>query len=258
MDPYLENPAYWQGFHNWWIGNLSAVLNKVLPEPYASYTEIRCYIERSQESIRPGLLLQTKSKFAAKSKRGGAAVADASDLPLHFEVWPIENREAYITIRDVTRKQQVITTIELLSHTNKTARNEGRRLYRQKQDTILSSDSHFIEIDLLRSGQYTVAVPEAVFENEIVRDYLVCLHRAKTGAAFDAWPVGIRDRLPRISVPLEDGVPDVVLDLQAVMDRAYDEGSYLRKTDYTHPAIPPLNLEDQVWANALLKRKGLR
>src|SRR5262245_37541372 len=120
MDPYLEEPAYWQGVHNRLIAYLDTALNKVLPEPYAAYTEVRCYKERPEESDRL------------------EAVGDAADAPLHFEVWPIENSEAYITIRDVTRNQRVITTIEILSHANKTIRNEGRRLYREKQEKILT------------------------------------------------------------------------------------------------------------------------
>jgi hypothetical protein len=258
MDPYLEDPAYWQGVHNRLIDYIDSVLNKLLPEPYAAYTEVRCYIERSEDSIRPDVLLQTKLRSTVKTGGSGAALADASDIPLHFEVWPIESREAYISIRDVTRKQRVITTIEMLSHANKTTRNDGRRLYREKQEKILASESHLIEIDLLRAGTFTAAVPLTVFEPGENPDYLVCLHRAKTGGAFDVWPVNIRQRLPRIDVPLEEGVPDVVLDLQAVMDRAYDEGSYIRKTDYTQSPVPPLKDDDRAWADAVLKERGLR
>lgn len=248
----------WQGVHNRLIDYIDSALNKLLPEPYAAYTEVRCYIERSDDSIRPDVLLQSRPQPAVKQRGGGAALADMSDTPLHFEVWPIENREAYITIRDVKRNQHVITTVELLSHANKTTRNEGRRLYREKQEKMLSSESHLIEIDLLRAGRFTVAVPETVFVRKDRPDYLVCLHRAKTGGAFDVWPISIRQRLPRFDVPLEEGVPDIVLDLQAVMDRAYDEGSYNRKTDYRQSPIPPLKDADVAWAEALLKDHGLR
>ena len=68
----------------------------------------------------------------------------------------------------------------------------------------------------------------------------------------------MRQRLPRIAVPLDAGVPDVVLDLQAVLDRCYDEGAYARKIDYSQPPIPPLRPEDATWAEALLREKGLR
>lgn len=38
--------------------------------------------------------------------------------------------------------------------------------------------------------------------------------------------------LPRIRVPLADSEPDIVLDLQAVFERCYDEGAYTRRVDY--------------------------
>jgi hypothetical protein len=258
MDHYLEDPDYWLGVLNRLFDFIDEALIRLLPAPYAAYTEVRCYIERSEDAIRPDILLQSRTPAVVQVSSGGTAVAETSDMPLHFEIWPVENREAYITIRDVTRRNRVITTLELLSHANKTTRNEGRRLYREKQEKILASDSHLIEIDLLRAGRFTTAVPETVFEPGQPPDYVVCLHRAKTGAAFDVWPVTVRQRLPKIDVPLEEGVPDIVLDLQAVMDRAYDEGSYSRKTDYSLNPTPPLKQEDAAWADALLKEKGLR
>jgi hypothetical protein len=68
----------------------------------------------------------------------------------------------------------------------------------------------------------------------------------------------VRERLPRIWVPLEEGVPDLVLDLQAVFDRNYDIGNYARHTDYTKDPVPPLEGEDAEWMAILLREKGLR
>ena len=68
----------------------------------------------------------------------------------------------------------------------------------------------------------------------------------------------IRGRLPKIDVPLEDDVPDLTLDLQAVLDRAYDDGAYRRKTDYSLSPVPPLTGEDREWADTLLRERGLR
>jgi hypothetical protein len=52
--------------------------------------------------------------------------------------------------------------------------------------------------------------------------------------------------------------PDVVLDLQAVFDLYYDAGAYARRLDYRHDPAVSLSDEDAVWADALLRRKGLR
>lgn len=68
----------------------------------------------------------------------------------------------------------------------------------------------------------------------------------------------VRQRLPRVRVPLTGDDPDVVLDLQAVFDRCYDAAAYARSLDYRQPPVPPLRPADAEWADALLREKGLR
>ena len=84
------------------------------------------------------------------------------------------------------------------------------------------------------------------------------LHRGGHNGEFETWPNRLRNRLPRIAVPLDEGVADVVLDLQAVLERCYDEAGYARKMDYRSEPVPPLSPEDAAWADALLREKGLR
>ncbi len=48
------------------------------------------------------------------------------------------------------------------------------------------------------------------------------------------------------------------MDLQAVLNRCYEEAGYGDAVDYANEALPPLSAEDAVWADALLREKGLR
>ena len=68
----------------------------------------------------------------------------------------------------------------------------------------------------------------------------------------------LRQRLPRIRVPLASGDPDIVLDLQAVFDHCYDAAAYTRRLDYHRD--PPISLrqDDAAWVAALLRERGLR
>jgi uncharacterized protein DUF4058 len=59
-------------------------------------------------------------------------------------------------------------------------------------------------------------------------------------------------------VPLADGEPDLVLDLQTVFDRCYDEGAYARALDYGGKPPVPLKKADAEWAETLLRERGLR
>jgi hypothetical protein len=50
----------------------------------------------------------------------------------------------------------------------------------------------------------------------------------------------------------------VVLDLQAVFDRCYEEGAYARRLDYRREPVPPLSYNEVTWADTLLRQRGLR
>jgi hypothetical protein len=153
---------------------------------------------------------------------------------------------------------EVVTTIEVLSPVNKTP-PRGWNHYREKQQQLLDSDAHLIEIDLLRSGTHAVAVPsEAVASQCAAWNYLVCVRRAPMRYHFDVYPVTIRTRLPRIRVPLRPPDPDIVLDLQAVFTRCYDSGGYEDFVDYTAEPVLPLAPDDAAWTDALLRYAGRR
>lgn len=67
-------------------------------------------------------------------------------------------------------------------------------------------------------------------------DYLVSVWRAP-GSDVEVYPTRLRDRLPRIRVPLRTGDADAVLDLQAAFAHAYDTGPYPDRVD--HEGEPP-------------------
>jgi hypothetical protein len=59
----------------------------------------------------------------------------------------------------------------------------------------------------------------------------------------------LRERLPRLKVPLAEGDSDVSLDLQAALEQVYLEGRYGRRIRYDQPCEPLLSADDQLWAN---------
>lgn len=87
----------------------------------------------------------------------------------------------------------------------------------------------------------------------------------KTAASIGAWssraelyPLALRDRLPAIRIPLRPTDADAVLDLQSLIDAAYDSSRYDRTTDYRKPCEPPLEGDEAAWADELLKSAGRR
>jgi hypothetical protein len=186
------------------------------------------------------------------------AVAVESDPFWVLTVEPVEIREVFIEILSVADESRVVTVIEVLSPSNKTEDSHGRRLYLTKQQEVLESQTHLIEIDLLRQGEHTIAPPWELLLRKGLWNYLVSLHRGGQGERYEVWPITLRQRLPRILVPLADGDPDVVLDLQGVFNRCYDEGAYIRRLDYRRELPTPLEDDDAEWADALLRERGRR
>jgi len=260
MDPYLENPVLWPGVHQGLVTYIRAALNAVLPPGYVADIGERVYIVQPERSVYPDVVVLERPLTKAQPEQGagGIATAVACDPPLVLTYEPVEIREVFVEILLVGEESRVVTVIEVLSYSNKTPGHDGRKLYLTKQQEILKSQTHLIEIDLLRTGEHTAAVSREELLKRCKWDYLVCLHRGGQGNRFEVWPITIRQRLPRILVPLAEGDPDVVLDLQAVFNRCYDEGAYARRIDYHRDPPIPLEGEDAEWADKLLREKGLR
>src|SRR5262249_25343191 len=146
---------------------------------------------------------------------GGTLVAQpAVGVPVVLEVAELEVHQHYITILDRYRDFRVVTVIELVSPTNKAA-GPGRDAYLAKQREVLTSETHLVEIDLLRRGPHVLSVPEAHLEGLGGHTYLSCVNRWPRRKRFELYPCRLHDPLPPINVPLSGSDPDVTLDLQA-------------------------------------------
>jgi hypothetical protein len=260
MDPYLEDPVRWTGVHHIFITFIGTTLNTLLPARYVARVQERLYVVEPDREIYPDVWLQKQSGKPSRGRGGGAtAVAQECDPYLEIEVGPEEVQEGFVEIVPVADQVQVVTTIEVLSPTNKLAGTEGRHLYRTKQREVLAGPAHLLEIDLLRQGKHTVASPPP---DRLARrgpyDYLVCLSRSDQRGCCQIWKFTLRQRLPRVLVPLAGDDPDVVLDLQTVFNRVYDEGRYAQQLNYRLDPTVPLTALDARWAGALLCEKGLR
>ena len=178
--------------------------------------------------------------------------------PTILTVWDEEQTETYIRIQEAGGGT-IVTVIELLSHSNKSSESAGRLLYIKKQREVLESSVHLLEIDLLRVGRHTASAPLGPMEIRFQQwDYLICLSRSFNRHNYEIWPLALRKRLPCIKVPLRLENEGVAVDLQAVLNRVYDEGAYDRNVDYQRLPSTPLRREDEMWADRLLRKKGLR
>lgn len=249
MDPYLENPSIFPGIHARMVVYMGDQLAALIRPRYIASVGERVYVEGPEtRPIGPDVWL-----YPARHGGSGLALSDVAvlDEPVLVEAPALEIREPYIEILDRQSGMQVVTVIELVSPTNKYA-GSGREAYLAKQREIRASTTHLVEIDLLRYGPHVLAVPQSRVANRFRYDYLVSINRAQgSRSTFEVYPRTVRQPLPRIRTPLAGDDPDVLLDIRAALEQAYDAGDYCRRIDYRAPCEPPLDPEDQAWADAL-------
>ncbi|HLK58913.1 MAG TPA: DUF4058 family protein, partial [Chthonomonadaceae bacterium] len=133
------------------------------------------------------------------------------------------------------RTRRVVTVIEVLSPANKAPGSEGRREYQQKQRELLHSDTHLLEIDLLRHGAHSVAAPLENLPPRDTWDYIISLHRYTDRFRCAIWLNRLSEPLPEIRIPLLPDDPDILLDLQPVYREAYLSGRFYEDIDYSQP-----------------------
>jgi len=159
---------------------------------------------------------------------------------------PERVREAFLTVR-ARESMEVITVIEVLSPGNKRANSDGRREYLRKREEVLLSDTHLVELDLLRGGERLPTLRPLPSGDYYA---LVCRRQQRFQAAVYAW--SLRRPLPPIPVPLAAADRDAVVDLQAIFTTVYDRAGYDYALDYRRAIVPPLSLDDQGWVQQIL------
>jgi hypothetical protein len=259
MNPYLEDRALWNDVHHSVITYIRNALQPQIRPRYIAAIEERVYLEFAARDIIPDVaVLRRKPPYPDK---GVAVLEPECDAPvvLHTSIIPVQGR--LIQILDRESDMRLVTVIEVLSPSNKEARSEGRALYLRKQRELLHSEVNLVEIDLLRSGEYTLAAPLELLQAEVPNGwhYLVGIHAYYDPAQFYVYPRTVRERLPVIPIPLLAEDKPAKLDVQAVVEQCYRDGAYEDRVDYRRDPPPPaFSAEDAQWIDHLLRERGLR
>lgn len=276
MDPYLEDPGIFTDFHDRFIAYLSESLQRALPEPYYASLGRRTWIEiaerlagperwgghersgdyqrrrRSEPPAAPDTARASdhRGPFSVRDEADESDLAETAGGAVLVCVPHEEHAETMVEIYVGRGKQRrLVTSLELLSPADKSVDDRARDLYLRRQREILEGTTHLVEIDLLRGGALTTAIPETWLRRSVPPcSYHVCVHRFDRFQDFFVYPIGLRDPLPEIRVPLLPGDGEISIDLQAVFRRTYEAGPYQREVDYRQAVPPPLlSAADSRW-----------
>ena len=247
MNPWLENPALWRDVHHRLISALADELGPRLRPRYFVAVETHTCI-----SIAPDVAPASRYPDVMVINRGGLAVATATaaeaapfltvELPLKE---PVE--EVYLEVRLVPTGE-VVTVIELLSHTNKQP-GRDREAYQQKREELLAAHLHFVEIDLLRVGP-----PMPYTERAAGSPYRLFIRRRERPGQARPYPFSMRQPIPTFPLPLLPDDAEPAVDLGALLNGVYDRAGYDLVIQYDQPPTLPLSAEESAWAAGLLAK----
>ena len=249
MDPYLE--SHWLDVHGTLITAARAALNRTLPDDLIARSEERLVIDSTDDIhglhpdvrvFRPGL---------SETNEGGIALNAPYKLVVDLEP-AIERFIRIVQAKD----EQLITVIEFLSPSNK--REPGLTEFRAKRAELIDAGAHFVEIDLIRTGNWRGLLRPHLCPSDAVEPYRAVIRLGgRRGGAY-LYPLPIEKPLGSIPIPLRPNDPLVELDLQALIAQVYAEGRYARTTEYGQPCEPPLEGRAAAWADEMLQAAGKR
>ncbi|REJ75779.1 MAG: DUF4058 family protein [Planctomycetota bacterium] len=249
MDPFIEGQL-WGDFHAGFVPVLRELL---IPHVRPNYTvNVERYVflvdedgEQVEHHYAPDASVVEGGGLPGSAPAGATATLAPHVLTLPM---PSNVAQKYLVIRSRERGD-VVALIEVLSPWNKRAA-DGQPEYLQKRANYLRTETHIIEIDLLRVGSRLPTI-----EPLPPGDYFAFVARAGRRPKVDVFAWMMRDRLPTIPIPLKEGDDDVALDLQEAHDLTYDRGGYDYALDYGRDPEPPLSEGDREWAATILRTR---
>jgi hypothetical protein len=257
MNLYLESPELWPEVHSRLIVAIADEIAPTLLPNYYVAIEKRTYLTAPEDSVLIGIpdvvVVSQEVQTEKELERSNTLTATLSQpdepqtvtVPLAEEV-----QERYLEIRD-TKTGRVVTTIELLSPKNKRS-GEGREAYLRKRQRILTSSTHLVEIDLLRSGK-----PMPMQGVAQLKDYRILISRSDNRPQAQLYAFNLQDAIPQVELPLKAGDNSPIVELKPILDGVYDRAGCRFRIDYSQPTTPALSGEAAAWVNTLLAEQGL-
>jgi hypothetical protein len=256
MDPYIESSGLWRNFHANLLIKVQDALADLVPRHYLVRAEERSYLALAVEDekevrefypdvrvIEPKERPRKRSKRRPASARGSETTVSTEQRPMKLTAFvESEVRETYIDVFVTEPEHRLVTTIEVLSPTNKERGGHGWHLYLRKRQAALVCGVHLVEIDMLRGG---TRLP--MHEPWPDSPYALLVARAGHQFACDVWPAYFHLPLPAIPIPLAPPDADISLELQPLIDSIYSRLRYGETIDYGKALVPPPSAVEDGW-----------
>ena len=252
MDPFLEDPEEFGDLHDSLIFTIRVRLQAALPGGYFARMVRRTWAESGGVTVASGksdVGVETELLRTDDPKRNGRPAAAVAEPRTRYVVrttgaFELELKENYLEIFRTTRLgRRLVTSLEVLSPTNKRPGDGCQAQFLRKQRELRARGVALVEIDLLRGGRHSTAVPaDRLREIAEPFDYHLCVTLPARTDQHYVEPFSLSDPLPSVDVPVDDRL--VAVDLQAAFAEAHAAGAYERSLDYDPDRVPPPALTD--------------
>jgi hypothetical protein len=154
----------------------------------------------------------------------------------------LEFVETFIDIYELEPERRLVTSIEVLSPSNKARGTKGWELYLRKRQALLLGEANLVEIELLRGG---TRMP--MLDPLPASPYYLLVARRDRAPSCRVWPAYFDRPLPPLPIPLSKPDPDIIVTLQPMIEAIYERSRYAQDIDYARPLDPPLTSEQAAW-----------
>ena len=251
MDPYIEMCGLWEDFHKHLIEQIAWQLAGVAPERYVVRTGERSYLVlvksegKKEYPFLPDVSVAAPRGRKKGAKKGATAIAEPAteDKPHVLRAFiEDEHREEFVEIYETGPEMQLVTSLEVLSPSNKRPNSEGWDLYQRKRQSLLLGRVNLVELDLLRGGQRMPMLDP--WPNS---PYVLMVARARKTDACLVWEGHFQHPLPTIRIPLAKSDPDLSLSLQPLVETIYRRFRYEQSINYSLELTPSLTPDEADW-----------
>ena len=257
MDPFLED--HWGDVHTSLTTYARNQIRTQLPPDLRVRVEEYVGLEIEEEGNgsdetrqKPDVLI-SEPWSPARAQSSTAVMEAIADEPL-VVAYPREPDTLRRVLIHDRRGDVLITAIEFFSPGNKYG--QARDHFRQKQRDLVAGGVNIVEIDLIRAGGWTIYPAEQDVPASHADPYRIIVVRPARGWGFECYPAPIRGRLPRIRIPLRSEDRDAIMDIQALIDQAWEDGGY-GDIDYAHAPLQKFEDSDRQWIRDRLAQQGI-
>ena len=207
-------------------------------------------------SFRPDVSVTRPRGRTKAAKKGGMALAVPTGESEPMTLRPFiqeEHREAFVEIYEADPGQRLVTSIEVLSPSNKRPGTEGWELYRASgKVSCWAMSTSWNSTCSAAVGACPCSIPGPTAHTRCWSPE----RRLSFAGSGGATPFG---RCRRSPYPSRNRITDIPLDLQPMIGEIYQRFRYARSIDYSKPLDPPLEAAEALWLEKQLrKRRGPR